>query len=111
MAAGIAAGLLDDEEQVHCVVQGRIRSDTTLAVLTGGRLLVCSDLLWDPAADLDDNNIVNGLDLTEVISNWTVASAAAAPEAATTSESQVAEKSGRGRGNAKRGPGNVKGKK
>ena len=72
------------------------------------------DLLWDPDADLDDNNIVNGLDLTEVISNWTTGPGtpgAGTPLAAATSEPQVADKSGRDRGNAKRGSGNVKRKK
>ena len=44
-----------------------------------------------------------GLDLTEVISNWTVAAAAAAPEAAA---SDTGEKPGRG--NVNKGKGNGK---
>ena len=46
--------LLDGDEQVHCVVQGRIGSDSTLAVLTGGRLMVCSDRMWEPEVHLVD---------------------------------------------------------
>jgi len=53
------------------------------------------DPLWNEAADLDDNNVVNGLDLTEVISNWTVTSAAA-PEG---SASETDAKPGRAKGN------------
>ena len=33
--------------------------------------------LWNPDADLDGNGAVDGLDLAEVISNWSAASAAA----------------------------------
>jgi hypothetical protein len=49
---------------------------------------------WNPRADLDNNQIIDGLDLTEVISNWTVAAAA--------SSEPASGKVKRGKGNAKR---------
>ncbi len=74
------------------------------------------DPLWNPFADLDCNGIVDGLDLTAVISNWTTAAAAAPPAASEPTSAEAVErgaetlKSGRGahgRGNVRRGAGNV----
>ena len=69
------------------------------------------DSPWDPAADLDGNGIINGLDLTEVIANWTTAGAAASPAAseaaASGTEAVKPGRRGSGPGNVRRRAGNV----
>jgi parallel beta-helix repeat protein len=64
--------------------------------------------LWNPAADLDGNGLIDGLDLTEVISNWTTAAAPASEAAPTAGGSGDPDKPGAGRGNVRRGKGNVR---
>ncbi len=59
-------------------------------------------------ADLDGNGVINGLDLTEVVSNWTTATAAA-PEPTPTEAAKPGTRGRRpGIGNVRGGPGNVR---
>jgi len=58
--------------------------------------------------DVDGNGIINGLELTEVISNWTAADAAPPPAALDTTETDAVRpgRSGTAPGNVRKGAGN-----
>ena len=66
------------------------------------------DPLWNPYADLDGNGGVDGLDLTEVISNWGNVLTGCPAAASLASDSSTAETPGRSPGNVKSGKGNAR---
>jgi len=53
------------------------------------------DPLWNPAADLDGSGVVDGADLTEVVSNWATASAAASAASESTETAKPGQRGSR----------------